>query len=124
MQCIGRLKNGRLVAVAGYDDFTDTSCQVHVAGTDGWLDREMLRAMFHYPFEILNLRVVIGLVPEGNAAALRLNRHLGFDVDAIIKDAHPDGALVIMSMRKENCRWLKEAKRHGKKEQTCQTEGS
>jgi RimJ/RimL family protein N-acetyltransferase len=116
MRCIGRLKSGTLVAVAGYDDFTETSCQVHIAGEGNWLDREMLRAMFRYPFAILNLRVVIGLVPSGNTAAIRLNKHLGFETEAIIKDAHPDGDLVVMSMRKENCRWLKED-RNGKEKQ-------
>lgn len=116
MRCIGRLKSGKLVGVVGYDGFNDTSCQIHVAGEGNWVDREILQATFKYPFEHLGLKVLIGLVPSGNAEAIRFNEHLGFKIEARIKDAHPDGELLVMSMRREDCRWIRE-KLYGKEKQ-------
>jgi RimJ/RimL family protein N-acetyltransferase len=109
LRCFGVVHDNQLVAVVGFDSWNGASCQMHVAGEGGhWMSRELLRAVFHYAFVASGLQVVLGVVPSGNTAALKLNKHLGFTEDARINNAHPDGALVIMSMRREYCRWLKE----------------
>lgn len=108
MRAIGSVgPDGNLNGVVGFDGFNGASVQMHVAGEPGWLDRAILRAAFHYPFVILDCAVVLGIVPSGNTAALRFNQDLGFTTVAIIPDAHPDGALILMQMRREECKWLK-----------------
>jgi RimJ/RimL family protein N-acetyltransferase len=62
--------------------------------------------MFDYPFNILNLKVIIATIAGNNEKSLILSRHLGFKEIANIADAHIDGDLVIMIMKRENCKWL------------------
>lgn len=108
MRAIGNINAaGSVCGVVGYDGFNGASVQMHVAGEPGWVDRAILRAAFHYPFVILGCRVVLGLVPSGNTVALQFNHDLGFTRVAEIPDAHPDGSLIVLQMRREECRWLK-----------------
>ena len=106
--CIGQEIDGILAAVVGYCTFMPNACQIHVSAVSdaNWINKDFLWAVFDYPFNKLNLKVIIGQVCADNADALRLNRHLGFKVVAEIPDAHMDGDLVIMAMRKEDCRFL------------------
>ena len=105
--CIGQEKDGNLVAVIGYCGFLPKSCVMHVAAIDdNWISKDLLWATFDYPFNKLGVSVIIGQICGSNEDALRLNRHLGFKVIAEIPDAHMDGDLVIMAMRREDCRWL------------------
>lgn len=82
---------------------------MHVAGEGNWVSRELIRAVFDYVFNTAGLNVVLGLVPSGNVKALRFDKHIGFSEVARIKDAHPDGALIVLELRRENCRYLRES---------------
>ena len=106
--CIGQEIDGVLAAVVGFASFMPNACQMHIAAVDevNWMSRDLLWAAFDYPFNVLNVKVILGQICASNTDALRLNRHLGFKVVAEIPDAHMDGDLVIMAMRKEDCRWL------------------
>lgn len=106
--CIGQEVDGNLVAVVGYCSFMPNACQMHIAAVSevNWMSRDLLWAAFDYPFNKLGVKVILGQICGSNEDALRLNRHLGFKVVAEIPDAHMDGDLVIMAMRKEDCRWL------------------
>lgn len=118
LRCMGVVYEGELRAVVGFDSWNGASCQMHVAARDGhWVTRELLRQVFWYPFVACKLAVVLGAVPSGNTRALKFNRRIGFTEVARIEGAHPDGALVIMQLRRENCRWIKEA-RDGQEERT------
>jgi RimJ/RimL family protein N-acetyltransferase len=106
--CIGQLKDDELVAVVGFCNFLPKSCEMHVASKENsnWVNKDFLWASFDYPFNQLNLNVIIASVEKSNENALRLNQHLGFKVKAEIPDGHLHGDLVIMTMRKEDCKWL------------------
>jgi hypothetical protein len=106
--CIGQEVDGNLVAVVGYCSFMPKACQIHVAaaGEVNWSNRDLLWAVFDYPFNKLGVSVILGQICGSNIDALKLNRHLGFKVVAEIPDAHMDGDLVIMAMRREDCRFL------------------
>ena len=108
MKCLGVVSadGQHLRGVIGYDGYNGASVQMHVAGEPQWIGKDILFAAFDYPFNVMGCNVVIGLVPSGNQAALILNRKLGFETLLRIPDAHPDGALVLMQMRRENCKWL------------------
>lgn len=112
MKCIGNVIDGQIAGVVGYDGYNGASVMMHSAGEGNWCTRSMLFAVFHYPFAALKCNMVIGLVPSGNEAAIRFNRHIGFDTAAVLHGAHPDGSLLVMTLSRINCRWLGE--RYGK----------
>lgn len=106
---IGNLKNGHLVAGVLYEDCNGANVFCHIAGEGaGWLSREFLSIIFDYPFNQLKVRRISGVVASTNIAARKLDEHLGFDLEAILHDAHPDGDLYLYKMTAEKCRWLKD----------------
>lgn len=106
--CVGLEEDGELIAGIGYEDYTGSSICMHVAsdGNKRWLSRSFLRFLFSYPFHQLKVKKVIALVPSGNDASLKLVRGLGFHVEHELIDGHPDGALIILSMTPETCKWI------------------
>ena len=109
---IGLETDGKIVAVAAYTDFNGASVRVHLA-IDGKLTPEFLWYGFHYPFEELGVNKLIGLVSSGNTKAIRLDKHFGYTHEATIKDAVPNGDLLVLTMTKDQCRFLR-GKNHGK----------
>ena len=104
---IGQEIDGEVKAVVAFDNILDNSCQMHTAAiVPNWISKDLLWACFDYPFNILKVKVILASVASTNEEALRLDRHLGFVDKAYIEDAHIDGDLVILAMRRENCRWL------------------
>jgi len=104
---IGQEIDGQIKAVVGYDNIMDKSCMMHVASiVPNWLNKDLLWAVFDFPFNKLGVKVILATVSSNNEEALKLDRHLGFVDKAYIEDAHIDGDLVILAMRRENCRWL------------------
>ena len=106
IRCIGNVRDGQIVGVIGYDGYNGASVQMHVAGTPGWVNRSILFAAFDYPFKRLHCEMVIGLVPSGNKEAIRFNERLGFQLENELHGAHPDGSLLLMTMRRNDCRWI------------------
>lgn len=107
---VGLEKNGQLVAGVLYDHFNKASISMHVAAEGKhWLNREYLWFCFFYPFEQLKVRKVIGVVPSVNKKALKFDKHLGFVEEGRLKDAHPEGDLVLLTMTKDQCRHLERA---------------
>lgn len=110
---LGLEKDGALIAGVIVDGWNGASARMHVAGEGNWLNREFLFACFDYVFRQLDLNVVIGTVASDNAKALRFDKHLGFREVTRIPKGHPKGDLVILTMRKEDCRFLRKV--HGLK---------
>lgn len=106
-QYIGLEENGEIIAVVGYDNYNGASVSMHVAGEGKrWMNREFLWYAFHYPFVEVGVNVIIGLVSSTNQAALNLDKHLGFEEACVIKNASPDGDLHILTMTREQCKFL------------------
>ena len=104
---IGQEIDGEVKAVVAFDNILDKSCQMHTAAiVPNWISKDLLWACFDYPFNKLGVKVILASVASTNEEALKLDRHLGFVDKAYIEDAHLDGDLVILAMRRENCRWL------------------
>ena len=104
---IGQEIDGEIKAVVAYDNIMDKSCMMHIAAiVPNWISKDLLWAAFDYPFNKLKVKVILASVASTNEEALKLDRHLGFVDKAYIEDAHTDGDLVILAMRRENCRWL------------------
>jgi len=104
---IGQEIDGEVKAVVAFDNILDKSCMMHTAAiVPNWISKDLLWAAFDYPFNILKVKVILASVASTNEEALKLDRHLGFKDKAYIEDAHIDGDLVILAMRREDCRWL------------------
>lgn len=107
-RAIGRVVDGQLVGVVAFTGHNGASLQMHMAGDGGrWMNRHFIREAFRYAFDICGCNVVFGMVPSGNADALSIDLRLGFKELATIAGAHPDGALHVLMMRREECRWLR-----------------
>lgn len=104
---LASLERGLLAGVL-FEDWNGANIVMHVAAVPDrhWLCREFLWYCFHYPFVELGVKRVTGIVPSSNLKARRFDEHLGFTLEATLKDAHPEGDLLIYAMRKEDCRWL------------------
>ena len=95
------------VAACFYEGCNGASILVHLAGVGKkWMNREFLWFCFYYPFEQLGLNKVIGLVKSDNLACQKLVEHLGYVLEATLKEAAPKGDLLIYTMTKDQCRWL------------------
>ena len=104
---IGNELNDRLVGVVGFDNYTGGSIAMHVAGEGKrWLTRNFLWFVFYYPFEQLKVNKIIGLVDSKNETARDFDLKLGFVQEACIKGAGRDGDLLILTMDKEQCKFL------------------
>jgi RimJ/RimL family protein N-acetyltransferase len=113
--CIGQEKDGELIAVVGYNNFAPNSCQIHVASTDVyWLNKELLFAIFDYPFNKLEVKVIIATIYKGNVKSLNLCRKLGFKKVGDIPYGHPKGDLIVVAMKRNQCKWLQQGESNGR----------
>ncbi|MCE7797851.1 GNAT family N-acetyltransferase [Sphingobium sufflavum] len=102
--------------VAVYDRWTETDCHVHLAsnGTGLFGAKAFLAAGFAFPFVEADRRRVTGLVPADNARALRLNQHLGFRQEGVMRNAGPSGQdIIVLGMLRSECRFIPLASRQG-----------
>lgn len=90
-----------------FREYTGVSIEAHLASYDPhWISRDMLWVCFHYPFIKMNCRKILGYIPSSNLKALEFDLKLGFKVEARIADVYPDADMILVSMRREDCRWL------------------
>ena len=104
-RALGRVVDGKLIGVVGFEGFNGASCRIHMAGDPGWINREFITKAFRYPFFILDFPMVFGVVPSGNTRALDIDKRLGFKELLYIEDAHPDGGLHFLQLTRAD--WLR-----------------
>lgn len=109
---IALVHGGMIRGAVWLENYNGASLLIHVVG-DGrrWLTREFARAVFHYTFNVLGCKKLIGIVREVNLDAQRFDEHLGFRRECVIEDADPEGGLIIYSLKREDCKFLE--KEHG-----------
>lgn len=106
---IGLEKDGQIVAVVVFDNFSDVDCNIHIAsdGTKAWMSKGLLVTTFAYVFLQLGLARVTGLVDAGNADALSFDEHIGFVREGYHPKAGSNGGdMISLGMLRENCRWI------------------
>lgn len=99
----------RIRAVALYENYTGEGGAVHahLAGEGRrWMTRKFLWAGFDFPFNRLKVNKIVGLVPSYNEEARSLNRKLGYREEAVVEGYFPRGDMVVMTMTRDQCRWL------------------
>lgn len=120
---IGLWEDGKgPIAACLYESCNGASVVGHLAGIGRkWMNREFLWFCFYYPFEQLKVNKILGLVESSNLEARRLDEHLGFHLEATLKDAAPNGDLLIYSMTRDQCKWLSLKDRYRGQAQSTET---
>jgi RimJ/RimL family protein N-acetyltransferase len=106
---LGVESDGELIAGIIFENYTGSSISMHVAAVEGrqWITRDLLFRVFAYPFLQLDCNRVTGLVRADNLRAQKLDEHLGFVQEGVMRKAATDGTdYIIYGMLKEECRWL------------------
>jgi len=105
---IGLTDAGQLIAACWYDSWNGVNLNMHVAALPGrrWMTRDFLYTVFDYPFRVCGVKRITGLVAASNHDARRFDEHIGFKLEATLKDAAPDGDLLVYAMFKPECKWL------------------
>ena len=101
---LGVESNGELIAGVVFENYTGSSISIHVAALEGrhWLSREFLFRVFAYPFLQLECNRVTGLVRVDNAKAQKLDEHLGFVKEGVLRRGATDGTdYIIYGMLKD-----------------------
>lgn len=99
---------GNIIAGVWFEGFNGANMNIHVAAVPNkrWCNRTYLSLCFHYAFVQCKAKRLTGFVAASNHAARRFDEHLGFRMEAVLKDGAPDGDMLVYVMRKEDCRWL------------------
>jgi hypothetical protein len=104
---IGLLAGNAIAACSYFTDCNGASIVLHCGGEGRvWLNREFLWYTFYYPFEQLKVNKIISPVESTNLDCIKFIKHIGFRLEATLKDASPKGDLLLFTMTKEQCRWL------------------
>ena len=116
---IGVERDGVIEAAVGYKDFTGRSVCMHVAIDNPCaIHRRFVWLCFDYPFNQMGVEKVLGVVDSSNAEALNLDLKLGFRPVATVEGVYENGDMLILEMRKSQCRWLKYGAKYGKEIQS------
>ncbi len=108
-KALGVVHQGNLVAGVIYERFNGVHMEVAITTRtkSPWASRQVLRHLFGYPFNQMGCVAISALVPMSNLASLNLATKLGFEPEAYVKFAAPDGSpMVVLKMFRENCRWI------------------
>lgn len=99
---------GNVMGGVIYDGYTGGCIFMHQASFDAmWLVGNMMWIVFDYPFNQLKVNKVAGTINSKNKELLDFNRRLGFKEEARIKNAYEDGDMLVLTMERAECRWLK-----------------
>jgi RimJ/RimL family protein N-acetyltransferase len=103
---IGIEKDSELIAGVVYNEYNGANMNMHVAAVPNshWLDSECIGAFFEYPFKYVNR--VTGLIGEKNHRSIKLCESVGFTLECRLERAHPDGAMLVYRLFKEDCKWI------------------
>ena len=112
--CLSRVDaEDELLGGVIFTAYTGVSIHLHMAGfRDNWANRDFLWCTFDYPFNQLGCKKVFGQVPETNTKALEIDLKLGFKIVTKIDDVYPDGGVYVLSMSRDDCKWLSVKPRH------------
>ncbi len=81
-----------------HDTTFDTLMISAAADTPRWAQRGVLLAIFHYPFEQLNVRKLWAVIASSNKPSIRLTTGLGFRQEAILSRHFGKDHAVVLRM--------------------------
>lgn len=102
---IGWERDGKIVSGVVYTDYNGCSITAGIA-TDAPLVKSFLWAIFDYPFRQAGAKRMTATVEADNSASHNLVKRLGFQHEAVMKDAGRHGDLHVYRLFRHECRWL------------------
>lgn len=103
---------GRIHGMAGFDGWTPNSVVITIALDNPACLRHMIHAVFNYAFLQAGRGVALATIVGSNTRSLNLCRHVGFREVYRVRDGVKVGEdIVLMEMRREECRWIPRANR-------------
>lgn len=88
--------------------YLGTAMTVHMAGLDPrWCSRDLLWMVFHYGFVQLGCKKLIAPVRSDNISAIGLDIRAGWRLEGRIANVYDNADLLILTMEKPDCRWLR-----------------
>ena len=107
---IGLGHNGKIIAGMAVHDWLPhyKSCQLTFASeTPIWATRPSIRAMLAYPFEQLGVQRIMTIIAESNTRAIRVNEHLGFQLEGRCRlGCGTEDALIFGLLKSETPAWM------------------
>lgn len=110
MEVISRTENGVLRGGVVYENYTGEggSLLVHIGGKDKkWINRDMLWVMFDYPFNQLKVNRAFAQVAGKNKEAYDFCMSIGWKELHRLEAVFPDDDMILLQLRREDCRFLK-----------------
>lgn len=110
-KALGVVQRGELVAGVIYERFNGIHMEVAITAKKSarWATRHTLMHLFGYPFNQMRCVAITAIVPASNLQSLNLALKLGFEAEAYVKFAAPDGSpMVVLKMYRDKCRWIHE----------------
>lgn len=106
---MGVEQDGEIVAGIVFNNFNGSNATCHIAvKKPGKAFVNLLEHAADYAFNHCALNRLTGLVDASNTKALKLDKHIGFEEEFLMKKAAPDGGdLHVLVLWPENCRWWK-----------------
>lgn len=100
-------ENGAIRGMGGFMYWTPNSVQTTIYVDSPAALRALVRPFFSYPFEDCGRGVLLALVPS-HSPVLLIAMRAGFAAVHRIADGFQVGDdMLLLEMRRENCRWLK-----------------
>jgi RimJ/RimL family protein N-acetyltransferase len=109
---IGLVKDDEIVAGVVYEGWNRRSITAHIV-IKGRMTPSFLAAIFDYPFNVCGVEKIIAPVEIENVKSAKLVENMGFIPEARLADCHPNGDIVLYTMKRDDCRFLED--RYGQK---------
>lgn len=105
---IGWARGGEIVAGCMFVNYSGASIDAHIAVRPGtMMAKTWVAAIIDYPFKQVKVRRVTCLIDERNTACRGFVEHLGARCEGLLKDALPDGNLMVYGFLKYDAqKWL------------------
>jgi hypothetical protein len=100
--------NGEILAGVVFNNFNGSNATAHIAVKRFTrLFPGLIEHAFNYAFNQNKLNRVTGLVEADNEKALRLDWHIGFEVETTLRKGGAKGQdMIVLVMWPERCRWI------------------
>lgn len=110
MTAIGEIKKGKLIAGIAFEMQNKNNFWGHMR-IDSSPSRSFWAITADFIFNQAGCKRFTATVEADNTKAIQLNKHIGFEIEATLKDCGNNGDLLIMTLWRDNCRFLKWVKK-------------
>lgn len=77
------------------------------ADSPEWCRKEIIRALFIYPFDFLGCSRITAVIKDGNERSMKLCKGLGFKKEGVLRRGYNGKSnCTVLGMLREECKWL------------------